>query len=122
MSVTLKRRYKRRYILVLCSSSSEELLSITRNKAANMFGYILAQKAFLKLIDKIGPNLHVIHCRSEFLGEILSALTLIDNLRPATGFLRQYCYCRVLPSKRDRRGFLGGCMWNVMHRHGRSIR
>ena len=59
MSVTLKRRYKRRYILVLCSSSSEELLSITRSKAANMFGYILAQNAFL--------------------GEILSVLTLIDN-------------------------------------------
>jgi RNase P/RNase MRP subunit POP5 len=79
MSVTLKRRYKRRYILVLCSSSSEELLSITRSKATNMFGYILAQNAFLKLIDKIGPNLHVIQCRSEFLGEILSVLTLIDN-------------------------------------------
>ena len=79
MPVTLKRRYKRRYILVLCSSSSEELISITRSKAADMFGYVLAQKAFLKLIDKIGPDLHVIRCRSEFLGEVLCVLTLIDN-------------------------------------------
>jgi|RhiMetdeSRZDD1v2_1073273.scaffolds.fasta_scaffold710241_1 RNase P/RNase MRP subunit POP5 len=79
MPVTLKRRYKRRYILVLCRSSSEELLSVTRGKAINMFGYVLAQKAFLKLIDKIGPDLHVIRCRSEFLGEVLCALTLMDT-------------------------------------------
>ena len=79
MPVTLKRRYKRIYILVLCNSSSEELISITRSKAADMFGYVLAQKAFLKLIDKIGPDLHVIRCRSEFLGEVLCVLTLIDN-------------------------------------------
>ena len=44
-----------------------------------MFGYVIAQKAFLKLIDEIGPELHVIRCRSEFLGEVLCALTLIDN-------------------------------------------
>jgi RNase P/RNase MRP subunit POP5 len=79
MPVTLKRRYKRRYILVLCRSSSEELLSITRGKTVNMFGYVLAQKALLKLIDNIGPDLHVIRCRSESLGEVLCALTLIDT-------------------------------------------
>ncbi|MGA7370561.1 MAG: Rpp14/Pop5 family protein [Nitrososphaeraceae archaeon] len=79
MPVTLKRRYKRRYILVLYRSSSEELLSMTRGKTVNMFGYVFAQKASLKLIDKIGPDLHVIRCRSEFLGEVLCALMLIGN-------------------------------------------
>jgi RNase P/RNase MRP subunit POP5 len=79
MRVTLKRRYKRRYVLVLCRSSSEELLSTTTGKAVSMFGYISAQKAFLRLIDKIGPDLHVIRCRSEFLGEILCALALIGT-------------------------------------------
>ena len=79
MLVTLKRRYKRRYILVLCRSSSEELLTITRSKAVNMFGHILAQKAFLRLIDKIGPDLHVIRCRSELLGEVLCALALLGT-------------------------------------------
>ena len=79
MPVTLKRRYKRRYILVLCRSSSEELLSITRGKAVNMFGYVLTQKAYLRLIDKIGPDLHVIRCRSQFLGEVLCALALIGS-------------------------------------------
>jgi RNase P/RNase MRP subunit POP5 len=79
MPVTLKRRYKRRYIVVLCRSSSEDLLSATRGRAVNMFGYVIAQKALLKLIDKIGPYLHVIRCRSEFLEEVLCALALIDT-------------------------------------------
>ena len=79
MPMTLKRRYKRRYILVLCRSSSEELLSITRVKTVTMFGYVLTQKAHPKIIDKIGPDLHVIRCKSEFLEEILCALTLIGT-------------------------------------------
>jgi RNase P/RNase MRP subunit POP5 len=79
MPLTLKRRYKRRYIVVLCRSSSEDLLLVTRGRMVNMFGHVMAQKAFLKLIDKIGPDLHVIRCRSELLGEVLCALTLIDS-------------------------------------------
>src|SRR5512145_3099847 len=75
----LKRRYKRRYITVLSRSSSEALLSIIRDRAVNMFGHVITQKAFPKLIDKIGPDLHVIRCRSEFLGEVLCAITLIDT-------------------------------------------
>lgn len=66
-------------MIILCRSSSEELLSNTRGRIVEMFGYIIAQKAFLKLIDSIGPDLHVIRCRSEFLGEVLCALTLINN-------------------------------------------
>ena len=76
--MTLKRKYKRRYIVVLCRSSSEDLLSATRDKAINMFGHVITQKAALKIIGKIGPDLHVIRCRSEYLGEILCALTLIE--------------------------------------------
>jgi RNase P/RNase MRP subunit POP5 len=83
MSVTLKRRYKRRYILALCRSSSEEVLSNTRYRVVNMFGYVTAHKASLKLVDKIEPDLHVIRCRSEFLEEVLSALTLLDTAHPA---------------------------------------
>lgn len=83
MPVTLKRRYKRRYILVLCRSSPKELLSNTRCRVVNMFGYVTGHKASLKLMDKIEPDLHVIRCRSDFLEEVLSALTLLDTNHPA---------------------------------------
>ena len=76
--MTLKRRYKRRYILVLSGSSSEELLSDTKSKMVNMFGYINAHKASVKLMEKLTPNLYVFRCMSEFSGEVLCALTLID--------------------------------------------
>jgi RNase P/RNase MRP subunit POP5 len=78
MPVMLKRRYKRRYIVVLCRCSSEELLSIIRGKVVDMFGYVIAQKSFLKLIERIAPDLHIIRCKSEYLEEILCALSLID--------------------------------------------
>jgi RNase P/RNase MRP subunit POP5 len=76
--MTLKRRYKRRYIIILCRSSSQDLLSATTDKAISMFGHVITQKAFLKLMGKIGPDLHVIRCRSEYLGEILCTITLIE--------------------------------------------
>ena len=44
-----------------------------------MYGHVITQKAFLKLIDKIGPDLHVIRCRSEYLEEVLCALALTDT-------------------------------------------
>jgi RNase P/RNase MRP subunit POP5 len=81
--VTLKRRYKRRYILVLSGSSAEELLSDTKSKMVNMFGYINAHKASVKLMEKLRPNLYVFRCVSEFSGEVLCALTLIDSAHPA---------------------------------------
>jgi RNase P/RNase MRP subunit POP5 len=76
--MTLKRRYRRRYIVVLCRSSSEDLLSATRDKAISMFGHVMTQKAFLKIIGKIGPDLHVIRCKSEYVGEILCTITLVE--------------------------------------------
>ena len=77
--MTLKRRYKRRYIVVLCRSTSQDLSSATREKAISMFGHVITQKAFLKTMGKIGPDLHVIRCRSEYLGEILCTITLIED-------------------------------------------
>jgi RNase P/RNase MRP subunit POP5 len=44
-----------------------------------MYGHVITQKAFLKLIDKIGPDLHVIRCRSDYLEEVLCALALLDT-------------------------------------------
>ena len=49
----------------------------------DMFGHVITQKALLKIICKIGPDLHVIRCRSEYLGEVLCAITLIDSEHPA---------------------------------------
>ena len=80
--MTLKRRYKRRYIAVLCRLSPTELIARAREKSVEMFGHVTTQKAFLKVIEKIGPDLHVIRCRSEYLGEILCAITLIDHENP----------------------------------------
>ena len=77
--MTLKRRNKRRYLVVLCRSSPEELLSITRERVISMYGHVITQKAFLKLIDKFGPDLHVIRCKSEYLEEVLCALALTDT-------------------------------------------
>ncbi|MGH9950678.1 MAG: Rpp14/Pop5 family protein [Nitrososphaeraceae archaeon] len=81
--MTLKRRYKRRYMVVLFHSSPEELLSTARERMLDMFGHVITQKALLKIIDKIGPDLHVIRCRSEYLGEVLCSLTLIGTEHPA---------------------------------------
>ncbi|MFY9967162.1 MAG: Rpp14/Pop5 family protein [Nitrososphaeraceae archaeon] len=81
--MTLKRRHKRRYIVVLFHPSPEELLSTTRDRMVDMFGHVITQKALLKIIYKIGPDLHVIRCRSEYLGEVLCAITLIDSKHPA---------------------------------------
>ena len=44
-----------------------------------MYGHVITQEAFLKLIDKIGPDLHVIRCRSDYLEEVLCALALLDT-------------------------------------------
>lgn len=78
MALTLKRRYKRRYILVFSTLSEAELVSAAKERVVEMFGYIVDQKACLNAIGDIGPDLHVIRCRCEYLGDVLCAITLIN--------------------------------------------
>lgn len=77
--MTLKRRYKRRYIAILCRLPPTDLIERARERAVDMFGNVTTQKAFLKTIEKVGSDLHVIRCRSEYLTEVLCAITLIDH-------------------------------------------
>jgi RNase P/RNase MRP subunit POP5 len=79
MPVTLKRRYKRRYIAILSRLAPTDLIERARERAIDMFGNVTTQKAFLRAIEKMGPDLHVIRCRSEYLAEVLCAITLIDH-------------------------------------------
>jgi RNase P/RNase MRP subunit POP5 len=79
MTLTLKRRYKRRYILVLSTLSEVELVSIAKERVVEMFGYIADRKACLNVISDVGPDLHVIRCKCEYLGDVLSAITLINR-------------------------------------------
>jgi RNase P/RNase MRP subunit POP5 len=77
--LTLKRRYKRRYIAILSRLPPADLIERASERTVDMFGNVTTQKAFLKAIEREGPHLHVIRCRSEYLTEVLCAITLIDH-------------------------------------------
>ena len=70
----LKRRPKRRYISIICSSATTDAFNSIIRRHAELFGFILTERAAIRLIQSEG-NLIIIRCRLEQLDDVLVAIT-----------------------------------------------
>jgi RNase P/RNase MRP subunit POP5 len=78
----LKRRYKRRYIGIVCQPrldlDKSDLFSLIRERNSELFGYIFNEVSNLKLVKHDQSGLTIISCRAKSLDQLLVSLTFMD--------------------------------------------
>jgi RNase P/RNase MRP subunit POP5 len=78
----LKRRYKRRYIGIICEPSLRKpdhraLYQLILERNSELFGYVFNQVSYIKLAKNNHTCLTIISCRTESLDQVLVTLAFL---------------------------------------------
>ena len=79
----LKRRYKRRYIGIICRLTVADLdrralFKLLLDRNSELFGHVFNEVSKVKLTRQDHRRLTIISCRTESLGQLLVSLTFIE--------------------------------------------
>ncbi len=75
----LRRRYKKRYVLVLSRMELEEISGKFRKKFSELFGEVLFERGKINFL-KIGERCILISCRRGFEDKVLSTIACMEGL------------------------------------------
>ena len=78
----LKRRYKRRYIGIICEPTARKpdhraIYQLILKRNSELFGYVLNQISYIKLAKNNHTRLTIISCRTESLDQVLVTLAFL---------------------------------------------
>ncbi|MEW6605533.1 MAG: hypothetical protein AB1351_12720 [Thermoproteota archaeon] len=73
----LKRRPKRRYLSIMHTGQSNDIVSAISKRFADLFGSIAAERAAIRLVKSEG-NTTVIKCSLDQLESVLVAIAMTD--------------------------------------------
>jgi RNase P/RNase MRP subunit POP5 len=78
----LKRRYKRRYIGIVCEPKVRKpdhraIYQLVLNRNSELFGYVFNQVSYIKLAKNNHTCLTIISCRTESLDQVLVTLAFL---------------------------------------------